>query len=174
MVFVLSCILFFSLSLSKSSYALKDDKNDEEFDYIFDPGQYIEYEEEKEETITNDNLNNKMTENKKRDESIINKIKDASITNKNNTSFNDIVEEPNVTNSTNDNFIAVGDWYCNEETKKTINNILAVDPELIITTGDQVKESPSAKCWIQMSEPIKEKLKIAIGNHDAEFANIYK
>jgi len=174
MVFVLSCILFFSLSLSKSSYALKDDKNDEEFDYIFDPGQYIEYEEEKEETITNDNLNNKMTENKKRDESIINKIKDASITNKNNTSFNDIVEEPNVTNSTNYNFIAVGDWYCNEETKKTINNILAVDPELIITTGDQVKESPSAKCWIQMSEPIKEKLKIAIGNHDAEFANIYK
>jgi hypothetical protein len=30
------------------------------------------------------------------------------------------------------NFIAVGDWYCNAETKKTINNILAVNPELII------------------------------------------
>ncbi len=44
------------------------------------------------------------------------------------------------------NFIATGDWYCNEETKKTINNILAVHPELIITTGDQVKESPSAQC----------------------------
>ncbi|HEX2408508.1 MAG TPA: hypothetical protein VHJ38_14995, partial [Nitrososphaeraceae archaeon] len=39
------------------------------------------------------------------------------------------------------NFIATGDWYCNEETKKTISNILAVHPELIITTGDQVKES---------------------------------
>ena len=25
-----------------------------------------------------------------------------------------------------------------------------------------------------MSEPIKDKMKIAIGNHDAEFANIYK
>ena len=25
---------------------------------------------------------------------------------------------------TNYNFIAAGDWYCNEETKKTINNIL--------------------------------------------------
>ena len=24
------------------------------------------------------------------------------------------------------NFIATGDWYCNEETKKTIKNILAV------------------------------------------------
>ena len=43
MVFVFSCILFFSLSLSKSSYAINHDKNDEEFDYIFDPGQYIEY-----------------------------------------------------------------------------------------------------------------------------------
>ena len=75
---------------------------------------------------------------------------------------------------TNYNFIAVGDWYCNEETKKTINNILAVHPELIITTGDQVKESPSAQCWIDMSNPIHDKLKIAIGNHDVEFANIYK
>ena len=72
------------------------------------------------------------------------------------------------------NFIATGDWYCNEETKKTINNILAAHPELIITTGDQVKESPSAQCWIDMSKPIHDKMKIAIGNHDAEFANIYK
>ena len=108
MVFVLSCILFFSLSLSKSSYAIKHDKNDEDFDYIFDPGQYIEYEEEEE--TTNDNLNNKISENKKRDESIINKIKDANITNKNNTIINDFVEKPIDTNSTNYNFIAVGDW----------------------------------------------------------------
>ena len=72
------------------------------------------------------------------------------------------------------NVVAAGDWYCNEETKKTINNILAVEPELIITTGDQVKNEKSAACWIEMSEPIKDKMKIAIGNHDAEFANIYK
>ena len=51
---------------------------------------------------------------------------------------------------------------------------MAVHPELIITTGDQVKESPSAQCWIDMSKPIHNKIKIAIGNHDAEFANIYK
>src|SRR5688572_14465862 len=55
--------------------------------------------------------------------------------------------------STDYNFIAAGDWYCNEETKKTINNILTQHPELIITTGDQVKESPSASCWIEMSKP---------------------
>ena len=78
MLSILLCILVLSLSLSKSSYAIKHDKSDEEFDYIFDPGQYIEYEEE----TTNDNLNNKMSENKKRDETIINKIKDANIINK--------------------------------------------------------------------------------------------
>jgi len=85
------------------------------------------------------------------------------------------LQEQNATlASTNYNFIATGDWYCNEETKKTIDNILSQHPELIITTGDHVKESPSAACWIEMSEPIKNKMKIAIGNHDAEFANIYK
>ena len=76
--------------------------------------------------------------------------------------------------STDYNFVAVGDWYCNEETKETINNILDQHPELIITTGDQVKESPSASCWIEMSKSIKDRMKIAIGNHDTEFANIYK
>jgi hypothetical protein len=72
------------------------------------------------------------------------------------------------------NFIAVGDWDCNEETKRTIQNIIAMDPELIITTGDHVKNEKSARCWIEMSQPIKEKFRIAVGNHDIEFANIYK
>ena len=72
------------------------------------------------------------------------------------------------------NIVVSGDWYCNEETQKTINNILSVDPELIITTGDHVKDVNSADCWIKMSKPIKDKMNIAIGNHDVEFANIYK
>ncbi|HET8858170.1 MAG TPA: metallophosphoesterase [Nitrososphaeraceae archaeon] len=85
-----------------------------------------------------------------------------------------IVSDNATESSTDYNFIAAGDWYCNEETKKTINNILAQHPELIITTGDQVKESPSASCWIKMSKPMKDKMRIAIGNHDTEFANIYR
>jgi Calcineurin-like phosphoesterase len=71
-------------------------------------------------------------------------------------------------------FIAVGDWYCNKETEKTIENILAIDPEVIITTGDHVKDEKSAKCWIDMSEKIKDKMKIAIGNHDRDSSMIYK
>ena len=72
------------------------------------------------------------------------------------------------------NIVVAGDFYCNDQTEDTINYIISVNPELIITTGDHVKESPSASCWIEMSKPIKDKMKIAIGNHDVEFANIFK
>ena len=78
-------------------------------------------------------------------------------------------------NQNNDiNIVAVGDFYCNDETKDTIKNIIAIDPELIITTGDHVKDVNSIKCWAEMSQPIKDKIQIAIGNHDFEFQKIYK
>jgi 3',5'-cyclic AMP phosphodiesterase CpdA len=72
------------------------------------------------------------------------------------------------------NIIAAGDWYCNEETGKTIQNVINANPDLVITTGDHVKDVKDAKCWIDMSEQLKDKMKIAIGNHDAEFKKIYK
>jgi hypothetical protein len=71
------------------------------------------------------------------------------------------------------NFIAVGDFYCNDETENTIQNIISIDPELIITTGDQIKDVKSLKCWNEMSQPIKNKMKIAIGNHDVEYKKLY-
>lgn len=37
------------------------------------------------------------------------------------------------------NIIAAGDWYCNEETKTTIQNVIKANPDLIITTGDHLK-----------------------------------
>ena len=110
MIILFSCILFY-LPLFKSSYAIKNDKNEDKFNYIFNPSQYIEYKDEKEETITNNNLNNQANENK-RSESQINKIKDIKITKKSNTIANNFVEKPNDNiNSTDHNFIAVGDWY---------------------------------------------------------------
>ena len=72
------------------------------------------------------------------------------------------------------NIVAVGDFYCNDETEDTIENIIKINPELIITTGDQVKDVKSIKCWSKMPTSIKNKMKIAIGNHDAEFSKIYK
>ena len=72
------------------------------------------------------------------------------------------------------NIVVAGDFYCNDQTEDTINNIISVNPELIITTGDHVKDEISADCWIEMSKPIQDNMKIAIGNHDIEFSNIYK
>jgi predicted phosphodiesterase len=71
------------------------------------------------------------------------------------------------------NIVVAGDFYCNDETEDTIENIISINPELIVTTGDHVKDETTADCWIEMSEPIKDKMKIAIGNHDIEFSNIY-
>jgi hypothetical protein len=72
------------------------------------------------------------------------------------------------------NIVVAGDFYCNDQTEDTIENIISINPELIITTGDHVKDERSAECWIEMSEEIKDRMKIAIGNHDIEFSNIYK
>ena len=72
------------------------------------------------------------------------------------------------------NIVAVGDFYCNDETEDIIEDIISVNPELIITTGDHVKNVKSADCWIEMSEEIKDKMKIAIGNHDRDSSKIYK
>ena len=74
----------------------------------------------------------------------------------------------------NINIVVAGDFYCNDQTEDTIENIISVNPELIITTGDHVKDEISASCWIEMSKDMKDKMKIAIGNHDTEFSHIYK
>ena len=74
----------------------------------------------------------------------------------------------------NINIAVAGDFYCNDETENTIENIISLNPELIITTGDHVKDEISADCWIDMSRDIKDKMKIAIGNHDRDSSKIYK
>ena len=156
-LFLISCFAF--------SYSVQENNKDiinNGYDYEFNIDNYFEYDKDKDgsDALKNQNIKVKTPDN------ITIKEDDSNITN--------LIHKSTDSSITDHNFVAVGDWYCNEETKKTINNILAVHPELIITTGDQVKESPSAACWIQMSKPIKDKMKIAIGNHDAEFANIYK
>ena len=49
------------------------------------------------------------------------------------------------------NIVVVGDFYCNDETEDTIENIININPELIITTGDHVKDVKSIKCWSKIS-----------------------
>jgi hypothetical protein len=71
------------------------------------------------------------------------------------------------------NFIAAGDWNCNAETEKTINKITKLEPELILGLGDYTFENISPQCWFDISDPIDDIIKIAIGNHDMDYQSSY-
>jgi hypothetical protein len=68
----------------------------------------------------------------------------------------------------NFNFAAVGDWGCKSQTTDTVNNILHKNPELILGLGDYDYYGINADCWLERVQPINDKMKIAIGNHEVE------
>jgi predicted phosphodiesterase len=63
------------------------------------------------------------------------------------------------------NVSAAGDWGCNDNTKKTVSNIRNKNPERVLGLGDYSYKS-TADCWLAIVDPIDEKIKITIGNHD--------
>jgi len=63
------------------------------------------------------------------------------------------------------NFAAVGDFGCNSNTESTIKNIQGKDIELVLALGD-FSYTTDDKCWSNIINPLKEKTKIVIGNHD--------
>ena len=65
------------------------------------------------------------------------------------------------------NFAAAGDWGCNSNTNKTIISMQSKNPELVLGLGDYSYKN-TARCWLQMIDPIDEKMKIIIGGHDSE------
>ena len=65
------------------------------------------------------------------------------------------------------NFVAVGDWDCTGETEDTVKNIIDQDPELVLALGD-FSYSGDADCWFDLIEPIADKTKIVLGNHEDE------
>jgi predicted phosphodiesterase len=67
--------------------------------------------------------------------------------------------------TTDFNFAAVGDWACNSNTADTVKNIQNKDPELVLALGDLSYEN-TANCWLNETSSIKNKLKIAMGNHE--------
>jgi predicted phosphodiesterase len=70
------------------------------------------------------------------------------------------------TNSIADfNFAAVGDWGCNTNAQNTLNNIMSKNPELVIGLGDYSYQD-TADCWLHIIEPIRDKMKLAIGNQE--------
>jgi aldose sugar dehydrogenase len=63
------------------------------------------------------------------------------------------------------NFAAAGDWGCTHNTQNTINNIIDKSPELVLGLGDYSYNN-YADCWLQLIDPINDKMKIVIGNHE--------
>jgi calcineurin-like phosphoesterase family protein len=70
------------------------------------------------------------------------------------------------TPSTNFNFAAVGDTNCNSNTETIVENIQAKAAELLLGLGDYIYNDDEAGCWLEIVEPLDNKIKIAIGNHE--------
>jgi hypothetical protein len=72
------------------------------------------------------------------------------------------------TQSTNPNFnfAAVGDTNCNSNTETIVENIQAKASQLVLGLGDYIYNDDEADCWLEIVEPIDDKIKIAIGNHE--------
>jgi len=71
------------------------------------------------------------------------------------------------------NIVAVGDWDCTSETEDTVDNIIKQDPEFVLALGD-ISYNGKAKCWLELIEPIVEKTKIVIGNHEVDSSKLRK
>jgi hypothetical protein len=65
------------------------------------------------------------------------------------------------------NFAAAGDWGCSSNTNNTIHSMQSKNPELVLGLGDYSYKN-TAGCWLQMIDPIDEKMKIIIGSHESE------
>ena len=65
------------------------------------------------------------------------------------------------------NFAAAGDWGCTADTIDTVKNIVEQDPELVLALGD-LSYNSTAKCWLDIINPIADRSKIAIGNHETD------
>ena len=90
-----------------------------------------------------------------------------------NDNFGKSTNLPSEKENNNINFIAAGDWNCNEETKKTIKRIIQLQPELVLGLGDYTVENISPQCWFDISKPLDGLMKIAIGNHDVDYQSSY-
>jgi hypothetical protein len=99
-------------------------------------------------------------------------IEKSGITIKNNYAYSSnsslLSQQTSNTTLTEDfNFAAVGDWDCTPDTTNTVKNIMQHDPEIVLALGD-LSYSKSAQCWFNIIEPIADKTKIVIGNHETD------
>jgi hypothetical protein len=89
------------------------------------------------------------------------------IINLDNSNFGIVYAQSSTTSSTvpDFNFGSAGDWGCNSNTDATVNSIQNQIPEIVLGLGDYSYQS-TANCWLTAVNPIDEKMKITIGNHE--------
>ena len=75
--------------------------------------------------------------------------------------------EVNADNLKDFNFIAVGDWSCAAR-PTTISAVVEKNPEIVLALGD-FSYRDTADCWLELIEPIDDKVRIALGNHEVYF-----
>jgi len=68
------------------------------------------------------------------------------------------------------NFATAGDWSCNDEAKTTTDNILSINPEIVLALGD-LSYGATGNCWLDIVQPLGDKMKIVLGNHDVGEGN---
>jgi 3',5'-cyclic AMP phosphodiesterase CpdA len=151
LVQILIVPMLFSLIFYNSNFSGEGEKNNNEFDFIslnFLQNSYAIESDEKDEN----NNNNDSKETKEDGE------EDKSENNKGKSIFN---------------IVAVGDWDCTSETEDTVDNIIKQDPEFVLALGD-LSYDGKAKCWLELIEPLAEKTKIVIGNHEVDSSKLLK
>lgn len=110
-IIIFGISIFFVMPYFDESYSIKKDSknnNDPGYDYEFNIENYFEYKKENDNNI--DILKNQKSNIKNHDN-----IPTTTINDSNTISLIQTTKDNSITDY---NFVAVGDWYCNEETKK--------------------------------------------------------
>ena len=152
LVHILIVPILFSMILYNSNFSGEGDRIIMNIDFIslnFLQNSYAIESDEKDENNNNNNDSMETKEDVEEDESENNKGKSIF------------------------NIVAVGDWDCTSETEDTVDNIIKQDPELVLALGD-LSYNGKAKCWLELIEPIAEKTKIVIGNHEVDSSKLRK
>jgi len=142
--------ILFSLVLYNSNFIGEGDKNNNEYYFISLNFLQNSYAIESDEKDENNNNNNDSKETKEKND-----------------------ETENNNGKPIFNIVAVGDWDCTSETEDTVDNIIKQDPEFVLALGD-LSYNGKAKCWLELIEPIAEKTKIVIGNHEVDSSKLLK
>jgi len=143
--FLLICTILHFTSISAA--------NNEDGFFTVNPEDYYNTEDSEEESQVSNQLSDEK--NNAADKNALQKLSTQSTTT---TTTNTIDRHPF-------NIAVTADWGCEEDTKKTVENIQKKNPELVISAGD-ASYHKSSECWFDIIKPLKSKMKIAMGDHE--------